>query len=774
VQKLFYLLICALILANLSYAETWISVSAPSNKIAAIETIPQGIVAGEFDDRMWLNPYNGIYLSEDGGINWKKIGLNGKGVKNLEYRNGTLYASAYYTNSTPRGLYYSPYPYDVWNHVGPLYEITALDICGDSIYMGTKVNGLMVSRDKGATWAQKLGNGWDGPEILAVRCFNNHVVVSTRTNVFTSANAGETWNEASIFSGTTIYSIAGFENYATASGIGYEGLFVSYDSGDSWSKIPIPGFQQSKKLVFQGQYLYIGSGATVLESLQMGKEVKDTLLSDKNTTVVADLAAYKPGKYELVALSSAGKIYKREVDEYKYLPTLSPPWNIQNDWELTEKINSFFDHQYPLLSYPYMSEPQEHSNTTLKYDGEKGSEPQLYYSSHSGIDFDMDYGDPVLAAASGSATNYYCKSCGNTIKIDHGNGIQTVYMHLQNSLSVQDNGALWVESGREIGKVGLTGRTTGPHLHFEVVYDTNNNSLFSDEFPHGRTDPFGWNFAKSADPWPLLKWTDPLGHHQGAVSKNLWEILSPMKDTAPLANSTILTLGNKIVEVVNDAGKNFLRLILEHAPKPRNAPPHDQSKYINGTATILNLVDQLGNASAEDVIVKVKIFISPENIMGIIPETIKLYRWEKETLSWVETISRYDSASGVLEGILNHLSYFAAFGEGNSEQPPSTQLIISPEPVDGLVDSFATVSFIRDGGDLTVYSLDGGDTWNTYSAPVTIDKHGMYDILYKSQSANGAWEETKSFVLKVGTDLNSQKIRVVGAEFETLSNNSSP
>lgn len=751
----------------------WESVTTPSNKIAAIEATPQGLVAGEFDDRMWLNPYNGVYLSEDGGSTWIQAGLKGKGIKDLVYRNGALYAAAFYTNTTMRGLYRSSYPYTTWEHIGPLYEVTALDVCGDSIYMGTKINGLLVSRDGGTTWTQKLGDGWEGPEIIAVFCSNNRIMISTRTKVFTSTDGGETWTERGCFSDSTIYSITGFKDYVAASGIGYNGIFTSYDNGDTWSKVPIPNIQYSYKLLFQGQYLYIGSGNTVLESLQMGNQLEDTFLNERNTIRIGDLVSYKPDKYVLVALNLSGGMFKKEVDGYKFFSMFSPPWNIQNGWELTEKINSFFDHQYPLLSYEYKGEPREYGNTTLKYDGETGSEPNVYYSSHSGIDFDMEYGDSVLAVAGGSATHYYCGDCGNSMKIDHGNGFQTIYMHLQNNPSVQGRGAFWVESGSEIGKAGLTGRTTGPHLHFEVMYDTDGDGQFSDEYPHGRTDPFGWNFTKASDPWSFLKWTDHLGSHQGAISKNLWETLSPAKNTAPLANSTLLTLGNKIAEVLDDAGKNFFRLNLEHAPKPQNIFPHEQSKYIGGTSVIINLMDQMGNISIADAIIKVKILVSPENIAGIIPETIRLYRWEKEALSWVETISSYDNASGVIEGILDHLSYFAAFGDRIPAEPPSTQLLISPEPGDGLVETYPTISFTSNSA-LTIYSLDGGRMWNDYKTPVTIENYGIYDILYKSKSSDGTWEETNSFVLKVGSELVTKKIRIVGAEFETLLDNPSP
>lgn len=85
---------------------------------------------------------------------------------------------------------------------------------------------------------------------------------------------------------------------------------------------------------------------------------------------------------------------------------------------------------------------------------------------HAGIDISAGFGMPVRAAgdgtvdASGMANGY-----GREIVIDHGHGITTVYGHLSGSTVVSGQ---TVKRGQIIGYVGLTGRTTGPHLHYEV------------------------------------------------------------------------------------------------------------------------------------------------------------------------------------------------------------------------------------------------------------------------------------------------------------------
>ena len=85
---------------------------------------------------------------------------------------------------------------------------------------------------------------------------------------------------------------------------------------------------------------------------------------------------------------------------------------------------------------------------------------------HEGVDFTADVGTPIKAAAAGVVINVERHPAyGNLVEIDHGNDLVTRYAHASKIL-VQP-GAL-VKRGQVIAEVGNTGRTTGPHLHFEV------------------------------------------------------------------------------------------------------------------------------------------------------------------------------------------------------------------------------------------------------------------------------------------------------------------
>jgi murein DD-endopeptidase MepM/ murein hydrolase activator NlpD len=86
---------------------------------------------------------------------------------------------------------------------------------------------------------------------------------------------------------------------------------------------------------------------------------------------------------------------------------------------------------------------------------------------HTGLDFQADPGTPILAAAGGIVvTQEWHNAYGNMVEIDHGNDLVTRYAH---ALRVNVQRGDVVKRGQKIAEVGSTGRSTGPHLHFEVL-----------------------------------------------------------------------------------------------------------------------------------------------------------------------------------------------------------------------------------------------------------------------------------------------------------------
>jgi murein DD-endopeptidase MepM/ murein hydrolase activator NlpD len=87
-------------------------------------------------------------------------------------------------------------------------------------------------------------------------------------------------------------------------------------------------------------------------------------------------------------------------------------------------------------------------------------------SMHTGVDFAAPIGTPIFAAAGGVVAGAEPNPAfGNMVEIDHGKGFSTVYAHTSRMLVKNGD---FVRKGQKIAEVGTTGRSTGPHLHFEV------------------------------------------------------------------------------------------------------------------------------------------------------------------------------------------------------------------------------------------------------------------------------------------------------------------
>lgn len=88
---------------------------------------------------------------------------------------------------------------------------------------------------------------------------------------------------------------------------------------------------------------------------------------------------------------------------------------------------------------------------------------------HTGLDFRAETGDPARATAAGTVTIAgWNAGYGKMVEVDHGNGLATRYAHLS-AIDVQVGDTIRI--GQVVGKVGTTGRSTGPHLHYETRID---------------------------------------------------------------------------------------------------------------------------------------------------------------------------------------------------------------------------------------------------------------------------------------------------------------
>jgi murein DD-endopeptidase MepM/ murein hydrolase activator NlpD len=85
---------------------------------------------------------------------------------------------------------------------------------------------------------------------------------------------------------------------------------------------------------------------------------------------------------------------------------------------------------------------------------------------HEGIDIAGDFGTPIAAPARASVVFAGAKGpLGNTVILEHGNGVRTTYGHLRETLV---RGGDRIERGQVIATIGSSGRSTGPHLHYAI------------------------------------------------------------------------------------------------------------------------------------------------------------------------------------------------------------------------------------------------------------------------------------------------------------------
>lgn len=88
---------------------------------------------------------------------------------------------------------------------------------------------------------------------------------------------------------------------------------------------------------------------------------------------------------------------------------------------------------------------------------------------HTGLDFRASTGEPVRATATGKVVKAgWHGGYGRLVEVDHGNGLTTRYGHLS-AISVKIGEQIRI--GQTLGEVGSTGRSTGPHLHYETRID---------------------------------------------------------------------------------------------------------------------------------------------------------------------------------------------------------------------------------------------------------------------------------------------------------------
>ncbi len=171
---------------------------------------------------------------------------------------------------------------------------------------------------------------------------------------------------------------------------------------------------------------------------------------------------------------------------------------------------------------------------------------------HKGIDLGIRSNDTIYAAFDGKVrlTAYEAKGYGNYVIIRHPNGLETVYGHLNKALVKPEQ---VVKAGQPIALGGSTGRSTGPHLHFEtrfMGYAINPSAIF--DFANQTTHTDTYTFSKST-------YTQPRNY---APSKNMAqaEKENPYKKASASKSTYTVKKGDTLSSIARSYGLSTTRL----------------------------------------------------------------------------------------------------------------------------------------------------------------------------------------------------------------------
>jgi hypothetical protein len=323
---------------------------------------------------------------------------------------------------------------------------------------------------------------------------------------------------------------------------------------------------------------------------------------------------------------------------------------------LDDRINSFFDHQYPLYSgeATYISETQDVTTTLMKYTGERVPLANIgnctlkktCYSGHDGIDFKAIDGADIYPAHEGRAVAdmFTCNAIrsGKTISAEvkritiTKDRYRTVYLHVRDddlwqSLHIPRD-LTASDLSAPIARVGNTGSpacSDGAHLHFGVYHDIDGKGSWK------RADPYGFN-RTNPDPWESKG---------GARSEWLWTEPEPAQTLALANNRAILSSGQAIAEITQGALTGSTSLYLGPSPEPSGNTIAFTTHIIKlqaqavtvgiGNSFLLTGTQSDGSPLSSFLIpITITLKFDGNNLSNVNSATIQIYEWSEASQAW--------------------------------------------------------------------------------------------------------------------------------------------
>jgi hypothetical protein len=324
-------------------------------------------------------------------------------------------------------------------------------------------------------------------------------------------------------------------------------------------------------------------------------------------------------------------------------------------------------------------------------------------------------------------------------------------MHLQREDLVVKPGTspVKVDAGTPIGKVGMSGNTTGPHLHFTLIRRHDSHvRVLPDEY----VDPFGWEDHLLSDPWPKYEWKDVSGIHTGSPSSYIWEEALNSKTTYFTEQyNQPLTVGRLNVLPTQDLTDPITIRALP-AGQPAGNEDKLQFKYIDGTSFVLKAWDRLGNGIKEfSSPILVRYDLAELILENSVKATLKIYVYDQLGHAWTPLPTSVDYLSNTIEAYTDHFSHFSVMADSSDSVIPETSINILGFSADHnvYIDS-AELTFSTQSPKHTTYvSFNEGLDWDTYRDPILLNDPANYSVFYRSISANGETEQTKRVAFSV-------------------------
>ena len=748
-------------------AETpWEEAGLMKPYLTSLEVTPIGMFAGELNPNYWELPYNGIHFSptSSNGTIWQKTGLKNQGVTDIYYAKEKIYATTMYSSAeNTAGLYESSDWGKNWTNIGINTPAKSVAVAGDSILLGTYTQGLWRSTDSGQTWTKvELFVQEDEPIYRVEDIFILEDIIYVKAyggikRFFSSQNNGETWEREFWLETFDAHDIWEYDNLLYV-GTEWHGIIVSKDY-KTMHKVLVDLAHTSNPTIYKsGTYFFLASVERESNRLEIyiskdqGRNWQSTgLLEITNARGTPIIKGTHGTDSWIFALIPNKGIYRKKIIFSKEKePFLGSLWENQKPNQLLNKITSFFDHEYPLFGYSLFAEQKDIADKTLNFLGQEGKEPEIYYSSHNGYDFALPFGTKITAPADGLLSGHYCISCGNMLYIDHPNGYRTVYMHLQSEgLKAQSwEKNIPVKEGDVLGKVGMTGNTTGPHLHFQVHLISNSNIFLH---PKSLIDPFGWWNNSKHDPFALLQWEDVLGTHSGNSSKYLWKEEITLEGVKKAFSGQPLLLDLNNVNIQIPSGTHNLPLAFHLAYSTPPTPPDKKLEYAQNSSITIQAYELSGEKISQlKDFITVRIALSMEELTNIKIDTLAIYHFNEITKLWEKLESVFYEDTLFIEAQTDSISSFAVFGEKLEQTEPTTTVLYTGNSSDHWFTEYPLVTMSTEPNCRIFYSLFG-EFWEEYTQPFYIEQEGIVRLRYRSMRPNGETESVRVAWVRIDT-----------------------